>query len=127
MMGAPARPTCSLPGMNPGREAVLFTQVYSDRRSTSHSAPFSRICGIWEQFPQDFRAILRILANSRIMGGAAGLDQLVTLWDSKRTLMRDARRNQGAGQIADLQLTLNQRVQGSSPWALTTTTCGGWR
>jgi hypothetical protein len=87
----------------------------------SHSARLFPICG---QLAEHSRMILRIVGMRRRIGAQADLDHPVTLWDGKCTLMRDARRKPGSEHVADLQLTLNQRVQSSSPWALTPTTYG---
>ena len=101
-----------------------------------NSYPFSCICAGIRQHSHGLHGIaghstliapnsLRIGTNFRTIRPRVTVKQLAYWGSGARGRAREARQRAGWRHVTTHRLTLNQRVQGSSPWGLTTTPCGG--
>jgi hypothetical protein len=87
----------------------------------SHFRSISKLCRPGEH---PVGPILRILWNSHTILPETPMKQLAQRGFRISEGAREARQHAGLWHIPQGRLTLNQRVQGSSPWGLTTTTSG---
>ena len=98
--------------------------------------PFSPLCACIRQHSQAWRGMaghstpiapnsLRIGTIFRTIRPRVTVKQLAYWGSDAARKAREARQRAGWRHVTTHRLTLNQRVQGSSPWGLTTTPCGG--